>query len=133
MAEAVEWALQPGSIAAEVQAQLAEHLPGPAGASVREMVWDVTKVSLSCAAQDSALLFGAQVQGFDQLPSHLGTHPALCPPCMLPLRASLHCIQPCHVHVTVRRHPPAACRAPWSMPCTAQRRPAGETLQVGWQ
>ena len=44
VADAIDWALQPGSIAPEVQAQLAEHLPGPEGASVREMVWEVTKV-----------------------------------------------------------------------------------------
>ena len=44
MAEAIDWALQPGSIAPEVQAQLAEHLPGPDGVSVTDMVWNVTKV-----------------------------------------------------------------------------------------
>ncbi len=44
MAEAIDWALQPGSIAPEVQTQLAEHLPGPDGVSVTDMVWNVTKV-----------------------------------------------------------------------------------------
>ena len=44
VAEAIDWALQPGNIAPEVQAQLAEHLPGPDGVSVTDMVWNVTKV-----------------------------------------------------------------------------------------
>ncbi|KAI7846445.1 hypothetical protein COHA_000056 [Chlorella ohadii] len=48
VAEAIDWALQPGNIAPEVQAQLAEHLPGPDGVSVTDMVWNVTKAP-SCA------------------------------------------------------------------------------------
>lgn len=76
MGEAVTWALQPGSVAAEVQAELAPFLqlddPG-AAPTVREMVWDVTKAphcglpgalinALYCA-QTSSGWVGARVGG----------------------------------------------------------------------
>ncbi|PRW50877.1 ADP-ribosylation Crystallin J1 [Chlorella sorokiniana] len=62
VAEAIGWALQPGSIAPEVQAQLAVHLPGPDGTSARQMVWDVTKAP-SCALPGALVnaLFCARV------------------------------------------------------------------------
>lgn len=49
VSEAVAWALQPGSVAPEVRAELAplvqaqEQAGGGAAPSLREMVWEVTK------------------------------------------------------------------------------------------
>lgn len=78
VSSAVAWALQPGSVAESVRAELAAYLSDDGGVSLREMVWDKTKVGALGVWVDGSVCGGS---------GHMGVLPA----CSMPKRCSRPC------------------------------------------